>query len=478
MLLSSSLRIEPKDVGAFVGGGGKTTAMFCLADELVAQGRRVITTTTTRIFAAQIKLAPHHLTSPLTKGGTKGGISKRFLSRVQSEVSMHPHILITGETSQEGKAYGVPPEMVDELITIDGVDAVIYEADGSRMRPFKAPASHEPVLAGRTTLLVPVVGISALGETLDDGHVHRAELVAQLAGAKVGDPVTTEMIARVITHGDGGLKSKPSSARAIVLVNAVENDMQLESARGLVRQVLESNKIDAVAIGTVRENANPIRETHRRVAAIVTAAGAGVRMQGRIKQLLPWRGKTLIENAIDIATRSNVSETIIVLGAHAEKIRPLIATPFTKGGKGGSDEPRVVVNSDWETGHASSIRAALDVVSPMADAVIFINVDQPLLTPAVVNGIIQRYRETDAEIIAPTYAGKRGSPVLFRRVHFDELRSLQGEQGGRELLAKYADRVERVAFDDARLGVDVDTIEEYDALVNATTNETRGKPSP
>ncbi len=470
MHLAQSLRVQPKDVIAFVGGGGKTTAMFRLADELVAQGRRVITTTTTRIFAAQIKLAPYHLTvsSPLIKGGKGGSKGKREFGEVRAALAAHPHILIVGETNEDGrrspkrsegeKAFGVPPELVDELIGMDKVDVVIYEADGSRMRPFKAPASHEPVLTNRTTLLVPVVGIHALSATLDDEHVHRAEIVAQLAGAKLRDPVTAEMIARVIAHPEGGLKNKPSGARVIVLINQVESEDEMKSARGLARLLLETDDIDAVAIGAVRATENPVRETHRRVAAIITAAGTGVRMQGRIKQLLRWRGKTLIEHAIDIATGSDATETIVVLGAHAEEIRKVIREP----------RARVILNRDWEEGHASSIRVALDAISPTMDAAIFINADQPLLTPNVVNAIIQRYRETDAEIIAPTYAGKRGSPVLFRRVHFDELRSLRGELGGRELIAKYAERVEHVVFEDAQLGVDVDTLEEYDKVVGET----------
>lgn len=478
MHLSHALRIQPKDVVAFVGGGGKTTAMFRLADELVIQGRRVVTTTTTRIFAAQIKLAPFHIRSPRDSSEmiraplNKGGRGGAFLSRVRAELVAHPHILITGETNEDGrrspeladpgrseresggeKAFGVLPELVDELIELDEVDAVLYEADGSRMRPFKAPASHEPMLSERTTILVSVVGIGALGANLDDEHVHRAEIVAQLTGAKIGERVTADMIARVIANREGGLKNKPRSARAIVLVNAVESSEQLESAREIARLALASDEVEGVAIGTARDE-NPIRETHRRVAASITAAGAGVRMQGRIKQLLPWRGKTLIENAVEIAMRSNVNETIVVLGAHAEEIRQVIREPRV----------RIVVNRDWESGHASSIHAALEAIAPTMDAAIFINVDQPLLTPTVVNGIIQRYNETDAEIIAPTYAGKRGSPVLFRRIHFDELRSLHGEQGGRELLAKYADRIVQVAFEDARLGVDVDTVEEYERV--------------
>jgi molybdenum cofactor cytidylyltransferase len=104
----------------------------------------------------------------------------------------------------------------------------------------------------------------------------------------------------------------------------------------------------------------------------------------------------------------------------------------------------------------------LNALSSKFDAAIFINADQPLLTSEVVNAIIQCYRETDAPIIVPYYAGKRGSPVLFHRKYFPELASLQGEQGGRELLAKYP--VERVEFADASYGYDVDTFEEYSKL--------------
>src|SRR5574341_184794 len=180
-------------------------------------------------------------------------------------------------------------------------------------------------------------------------------------------------------------------------------------------------------------------------------ATAGIRMQGRVKQLLPWRGKTLIENAVQAATQSSVMETAVVLGARAEEIRAVIRDAHA----------RVVINREWETGHASSVRAGLNALPPHADTAIFINADQPMLTARIVDAIIQRYRETDASIVAPIYAGKRGSPVLFDRVHFEELKRLAGEQGGRELIAKYSPRVEHVEFADARAGFDIDTPEDY-----------------
>jgi molybdenum cofactor cytidylyltransferase len=195
------------------------------------------------------------------------------------------------------------------------------------------------------------------------------------------------------------------------------------------------------------------RATHRRVAAIVLAAGAGTRMYGRVKQLLPWRGKTLIENTINAAIQSDANETIIVLGAHVEAIRPVVE----------KTDARIVVNWGWERGHSTSIRAGLNALAPEIAAAVFINADQPFLTRKVINALIQRYYKTGAPIVASVFAGKRGSPVLFDRAYFAELKNLQGEQGGRELLAKYS--VARVEFGDACLGIDVDTWEEYEKLI-------------
>ncbi len=442
MQITRSFRIQPHDVVAFVGGGGKTTAMFRLADELVAQGKRGVMTTTTRLGGWQVKASGG---APLRYDS-----SPDFLMRVRDTLQAHSSILIVGEEIEDDRVAGVPPEFIDELAALGVADGVIYEADGARLLPFKAPAPHEPVVASSTTLLVLTIGITALGTPLDDAHVHRAEIAARLAGVRVGNIVTPLIVSRVLAHPKGGLKNKPYGARTIVLVNQV--DAQVDAARALAHLLLGYDEIDAVAIGAVQFVNDPIRETHRRVAAIVLAAGAGTRMGGRVKQLLPWRGKTLIENAIQVATRSNVDETIVVLGAHAEKIREVIREM----------PARILINRQWEGGHSTSIRAGLDALPSRIDAAIFINADQPLLTSAVVNQIVQRYRETDASIVVPTFAGKRGSPVLLNRKHFAELAALQGEQGGRELLAQYP--VERVEFTDPRLGIDVDTIEEYEKL--------------
>ena len=447
MQLEQALRVRNHDVIAFVGAGGKSTAMLRLADELVAQGKRVIVTTTTRLFAAQALEASDR--PPL-----RYERSDDFLAHVRAALAIQPKILIVGEDVADGKVAGVPPAFIDELAASGAADAVLCEADGARMLPFKAPAAHEPVLAASTTLLVPVIGVTALGAPLDDVRVHRAEIVARLAGARPGAIVTPTIAARVLAHPEGGLKAKPRNARVVALVNQVEDEAQLDAARQLARLLLGYKQISAVAIGAAQHD-EPIRETHRRVAAIVLAAGGGTRMQGRVKQLLPWRGKTLIENAIELAASSRAVETLVVLGANAAQIRAAIR----------GAPARVVLNRDWETGHASSIRVALNALSREIDAAIFVNADQPFISAHVIDQIIQRYYETGAPIVVPRYAGQRGSPVLFNRAHFDELARLHGEQGGRELLSKDQAQIQLVEFADARLAMDIDTPEEYENIV-------------
>src|SRR5262249_4205924 len=121
-----------------------------------------------------------------------------------------------------GKADGVSRDLFTALRRWCPEACLLNEADGSRMRPFKAPADHEPVIPEETTLVVPVVGADILGRSLDAEHVHRPELVSALSGAPLGTPITPAIVARVLAHPDGGRKGVPARARVVVMINKVE----------------------------------------------------------------------------------------------------------------------------------------------------------------------------------------------------------------------------------------------------------------
>jgi len=249
MTLADALRMRADEVVALVGGGGKTTAMFRLAREVVDGGGRVITTTTTRIFGAQIALAPTHIpAADLTR------------ERVAAALAAHGHVLVIGPTEAgTGKAEGVSLELFHRLRTWFPDACLLNEADGSRMRPFKAPADYEPVIPTETTVVVPMVGADVFGRSLDAEHVHRPERVSALSGAPMGAPITPAMVARVLAHPEGGRKGVPPGARVVVLINKVEALPDRAPARETAECLLREPAIQTVVLANLRGEA-PVLE--------------------------------------------------------------------------------------------------------------------------------------------------------------------------------------------------------------------------
>jgi molybdenum cofactor cytidylyltransferase len=470
MNLCRALRIRRKEVVSLVGGGGKTSAMFRLGDELADQGWRVVCTTSTHISADQVAQAAHASILP-------DDPNRHSLDRLRNQLTRRSPTLLVGEVAPEtGKAKGLSPGFIDEVAALPEVDAVINEADGARTLPFKAPAEHEPVIPSRTTLVVPTVGIDAVGQPLADAYIHRPDQVAALTGAKLGQPVTAEHIAAVLIHPDGGLKNVPARARVVALINKVENEDQARVADRLADQILGSVSFEAVAIGAVRRD-EAIQRVRSRVAAVVLAAGESRRF-GQLKQLLPWgdEGATLLTQAVDVAVASRARPVIVVLGCQAETCRSVLtawsdaheSVPGSAPLDGCGPDPsesrslRVVVNPDWAAGQSTSVRAGLAALPGNAGAALFHLADQPGVTPKVIDALIARYAETLAPVVWPEYQGRRGNPVLFDRLAFPQLRELTGDVGGRPVLKAFAQKgqTERVPVDEPGVLLDIDTLDD------------------
>jgi molybdenum cofactor cytidylyltransferase len=240
--LADALGVKPGEVVALVGGGGKTTAMFRLAREVADAGGCVITTTTTHIFGAQTALAPARV---LAADATR--------ERVGAALAAHRHALVVGPTDPTTKrAGGISLPLLSALRGWFPDACLLNEADGSRTRPFKAPAAHEPVIPPETTLVVPVVGADVFGKPLDDDHVHRPELVAALSGAPLGALITPDIVARVLAHPEGGRKGVPSGARVTILINKVEGPPDRTAARETAERLMREPAIHSVLLASVR----------------------------------------------------------------------------------------------------------------------------------------------------------------------------------------------------------------------------------
>ena len=150
-----------------------------------------------------------------------------------------------------------------------------------------------------------------------------------------------------------------------------------------------------------------------------------------------------------------LAQVIVVTGAQAGAVDAALA-----------DLPvDTVLNESWAEGMSSSMRAGLRVLRSDIQAVLMVLADQPALTTDLLQSLVTRYRATGAPIVAPYYRGQRGNPVLFDRALFPELLAVRGDRGGRALIARYREQVERVEVDDPAVITDIDSPEEYHAML-------------
>ncbi len=233
MNLETAFSLREKEVVSLVGGGGKTTLLFALGDELSRPGQGVILTTTTKIW------------DPPSSSSFARIYSADFSElkeRIPHELARTPCILIAREKMPNGKLRGVGPDWVDELASLPGVCRVVVEADGAAGRPLKAPREGEPVFPGSTSLVVPLMGIEALGSQLDEDHVFRALLAASFFHLKIGAEVTAEMAADLLYEV---VKRRPPLARVIPFINKVDLPGRLDSARNAARTLLAHPSLNA-----------------------------------------------------------------------------------------------------------------------------------------------------------------------------------------------------------------------------------------
>jgi molybdenum cofactor cytidylyltransferase len=153
-----------------------------------------------------------------------------------------------------------------------------------------------------------------------------------------------------------------------------------------------------------------------------------------------------------------VDQTIVVLGHRAGEI----GASVRQGLPTAADKPAdIVTNEEWEAGLSTSVQAGLRAIRSDIQAALFVLADQPAITPGIIAALLRRYRETGAPIVVPTYEGKRGNPALFDRSLFAELMKVREDQGGRQLIDRYANRTEKVEVGSEAVLVDVDTVDDY-----------------
>jgi len=225
-----------RETVAFVGGGGKTTALFRLARELADfQSCRVLVTTTTKMYVPSARDYPTVLL--------------REFKSLDDLFASTGIVTVGADILPENKLEGLQPEVVDSLRTVGAANFILVEADGSRGLSLKAPGLREPIIPGSATTVVIVAGLDVLGKELSSSTVHRSELAAVMLNCRQGIILDEWAVAALLTHPRGTARCVPPGAKTVFLLNKLDT---VDQSRALkLVELLLKRSAGRVILGSV-----------------------------------------------------------------------------------------------------------------------------------------------------------------------------------------------------------------------------------
>ena len=432
MRLRQAFDISRGDVAAFIGAGGKTSLLVGLGYELAESGWRVLATSTTEIPSEQLGLYPHAM---------------RYDSGAEAiSQALNDHqfvFLYDNATWHKGMVKGPREDWTRELLDSVDSDVLLVEADRSDGLPFKAPYENEPWIPPETSLVVPVASLAALGKPLDDEHIYNPGAMVDQYGFVENSPVKSPWLAQVLRDDDVGLKDVPDQARVVVFLNRTPERGYLRGrARMIARLSLQSPRIQAVALGTVR-GAEPVHEVQRAVGAIVLAAGESCGNDLPSMFSPAGSGKSVLAHVTEQLIRSRIAPICVAAGRWAREVRAAVkplgvkvvtsragrsASTRTNGGAGAIDDEvdrHGLPDLLHLNGEAlSTLKAGLRAMPAHIAAVLVVQADQPRLQPKVIYQIMTSYARGTEDLLIPSFQAALGQPVLIGRRYWSDILSL------------------------------------------------------
>ena len=214
-------------------------------------------------------------------------------------------------------------------------------------------------------------------------------------------------------------------------------------------------------------NSNTVPQT----AAIILAAGSSSRMGGgRHKLLLPLHDRPVLAHVLDAVLASQARPIVLVLGHQAEQVRAQIASFATH------SDLSIIENTDYLQGMSTSMHLGIQTLQTNGytkssdkeiNSTLVLLGDQPLISAQHIDTLIATYRTTGKRIIAATYEGKRGNPILFDASLFPELLEVTGDEGGRSVLERHREEIATVEMGNPLANIDVDTWDSYQRVIEA-----------
>jgi probable selenium-dependent hydroxylase accessory protein YqeC len=228
--MAEALGLKDQEVISLIGAGGKSKFMTRLAAELAGAERCVVITSTTRMCLAEIETASSLVIEDNVEDALRA-ISTRCIPG---------QIIAVGRTIDvEGKLVGVPAEWVTKFSKLSCVSHMIVEADWAKGRSLAVSGFREPVVPSCTTQLVCLAGIDVLGKPITAEYHGRPDVVSEIIGAKIGDPLTPDAMAKVIIATRRKAADVPRHCGMVTVLNKVDNDELRQAARQVASRLLE-----------------------------------------------------------------------------------------------------------------------------------------------------------------------------------------------------------------------------------------------
>ena len=423
-----------------VGGGGKTSLIFRMMEELTAVGKKVLITTTTHMA--------YEPDRPFAEGGD--------IISIKQNLEEHGYTITAALDREKCKISALSEEKLKEIKTL--ADVMLIEADGAKRCPLKVPASWEPVIWKQTDLVIAVVGMDAAGKPIRE-VCHRPECVADFIGKETEEKLTEEDIVKIVLSTEA-LRKCVDGRKYRVLLNKADIQGKSQAAESIADR-LEEQGIHA-AWGSLKgrdyyifgeaetgsNKAAQMQSKRVKLAFIMLAAGNsrrfgsnklvyevdGVPMYQRTLRQLQKAAEKIPDSRIILVTQPQYSEIIdVVKGTGAE----------------------VLFNPQPERGIASSMQIGLESAKD-ADACMFTVADQPWLTAETIIALYDAFQSENKGMACTRHGEKTGNPCVFSKKYYKELMEITGDRGGKQVIKRHPEDVVYSKISDERELQDVD----------------------
>ena len=476
------LKLPGRACISITGAGGKTSLIFAWARELALTGKRVgITTTTHMMSPERMKKEPADLYEGI-RMIEAASAANYVCDEIDKAFAAGDTAFVFAPSDGKPDKVTMPSEEVFEHLR-EASDILLIEADGARRMPLKWPQEWEPVVPDHTDVTVCVAGLSALGRAPERALYGYEKLPeAYLKAAYDPSCIDEGLMRSVISSLDGGRKGARGDFR--IFMNQADNSDLLVSAEKMQREL--SVMGIQCAWGMLREpsdlydaaeeNSDAKEAGHKkRIAIILEAAGNSTRFGSNKLMHLLDDGRPMITKILDA-----VNELAIQGGANEENgpeqgtemkcsVRPILVTQYgeitdlVKDAYGagepadpdadkerkicpGNDKNRflTVINRYPDLGISHSMQLGIEAAGD-ADAFMFCVCDQPGITADTLRRLIKVYitenKKGTADIVSLAWQGRMCNPKIFSAGLKDELMSLSGDTGGRQIIAAHSDRI-------------------------------------